>query len=193
VKPAWPLWANTADQEPVPVANSATKEYAKLPEETATFLEAATAFMRRWQLAGLSTWDLPLPQGPLEALPLEAARHFCGPQQSESVFPGYYDIPSTRDLRRERRQVQAQQAEAADLGLEFPLTDISARADDSSKWENVFRFWLIESTALRRYAGRSRLVTRLIEAFAGIAECGLDRIKQIRRVYGHILNTSSSD
>src|SRR5262249_1656865 len=66
VTPPWPLSASTADQLPVAVGAGTADPAPRLPEVTVAFLEATTKFLRRWYLALLTTWDLPVPQGPLE-------------------------------------------------------------------------------------------------------------------------------
>src|SRR5262245_1452419 len=63
VKPPWPLVASTGDQQPIPVVPGwVCSSYQQLPPSTGQFLDEATKFLRRWQLASLASWDLPLPQ-----------------------------------------------------------------------------------------------------------------------------------
>jgi hypothetical protein len=146
----WPLLANTADREPTPVLRSEIDPGGILPEEASAFLEAATRFMRKWKLARMATWDLPVPQGPLEHVPLGLARHVLGPNDTGVFFPGYFDIASAQDVRAEIRERQEAAAREAGLGAEFPLTDLSARADCASAWENAFRLWFVERAVLQR-------------------------------------------
>jgi len=139
--------------------------------------------MRKWYLARLASWDLPLVQGPLEQAPLGLARHVLGPDDTGVFFPGYFDIPSGQDVRAEIRERQEAAAREVAIGVEFPLTDLSARAGSASAWENAFRLWLCERAVLQRYAGRRELFSRLIEAFADMLGCSTERVKQLRRLY----------
>jgi hypothetical protein len=189
VKPPWPLTASTADRRPTPAPDRVVKSPHRLPPETAAFLDAATEFMRRWGLAALATWELPLPQGPLEQLPLDVARDVLGPGHFGSFFPGYYDVPSGQDLRDALRQRQEALGKASGVGAEFPLTDLSARAGRASVWENAFRLWIAEKTAARRYGCRRGLIARLVQAFSLMLGCSDGRVKQLRDVYRRFLDS----
>jgi hypothetical protein len=180
---SWPLLANTADQEPMRITASEIASSDILPEQGVAFVEAATSFMRKWNLARLVTWDLPVPLGPLEQIPLGLARHILGPDTVGTFFPAYFDIPSGRDMRGEIREQQEAAARDVGIGVEFPLTDLSARAGSASAWENVFRLWFIEQAARQRYADRRGLSSRLIEAFAEILDCSVDWVKKLRQDY----------
>jgi hypothetical protein len=179
----WPLLANTADREPTPVLRAEIDPGRILPAEASDFLEAATRFMRKWKLARMATWDLPLPQGPLEHVPLGLARHILGPDDTGVFFPGYFDIPSAQDVRAEIRERQDAAAREAGLGAEFPLTDLTPRAGSASAWENAFQLWFVERAVLQRYAGRRGLTSRLVEAIADMLDCSEDRVKQLRGLY----------
>jgi hypothetical protein len=94
-----PFFANTHDREPVCVA--VVDPGAVLPADDAAFIDDMGKFLRRWQVATLATWELPLPQGPLVGVPLGVARHLLGPDQVVTSLPNYYDTPSIVDLRKE--------------------------------------------------------------------------------------------
>ena len=190
VKPPWPLSASTADQPPVAVRAGSTDPASRVSQETATFLEAMTRFLRKWNLAHLVTWELPVPQGPLEHVPAELARRILGPSSAVSFVPGYHDVPSGQDVREETRELQRASAKQAGVDVEMPLTDLSARGGHASQWENAFRLWLIEWTALQRYPGRHGLATRLVEAFTTLLGCSEDRVKQLRQLYKAALTSA---
>jgi hypothetical protein len=129
----WPLQANTADREPFPVARDGINPTDVLPPAAATFVEDVCRFMRKWNVMSLVTWDLPLSQGPLESIPTGLARHLLGPDQPVSVYPSYFDIPSTQDVRAEIRAQQEAAARSAGIGNDFPRTDLSSRAGRPSE------------------------------------------------------------
>ena len=187
----WPLLANTADREAVAMLRKEIDTNRTLPDNAQSFLEQATTFMRKWDLYGMATWELPLPQGPLEHLPAGPIRHFLGPNNIVSAYPNPYDIPSSQDVRKEIRDQQRRAAREKGIGADFPLTDLAPRAGHASMYENVFRLWFIEGAVLQRYRGRKRLATRLIKAFAEHLNCKIDRINQLRREYkGHLAPVS---
>ncbi len=100
----------------------------RLPDDAAQFLEDLTAFLRKWQLMELATWDLPVPQGPLHNAPSVLAR-LLGPDQTITAAPAYYDIPSNTDVRGEIHLPGAapRAGKAAGFDDEHPLTDLVGR------------------------------------------------------------------
>jgi hypothetical protein len=177
----WPLLANTADQEPIPMPSPKVRSCEPLPPQAAAFLEEFTKFSRKWYVNRLVTWDLPLPQGPLEQIPIGLACRILGPNTISSFYPAYFDIPSSQDVRGEIREQQEAAGKQAGIDADFPLTDLSARAGDhASAWENSFRLWFIEQAALQRYSGRRGLTARLLEGFMEEFHCSSDRVEQLR-------------
>jgi hypothetical protein len=134
-------------------------------------------------VAQLITWDLPQPQGPLTSIPVGTARHLLGPDQVVSALPTYYDTPSKVNIREEIRDMQRAAASALGHQTEHPLADLSARGENMSTLEAVFRMWLLERAARLRYGDRPGLVARLDTAFADIFGCGRYRVRQVRRRY----------
>src|SRR5262249_48658678 len=133
----------------------------RLPAAAVQFLDEAGAFLRKWQLSELVTWDLPLPQGPLSEIPLGVAAQLLGPDHVAFTHPSYYDIPSGTDLRGQVRDQQARVACDAGIGKDHPLTDIGPRDGRPSGYEAAFRLWLVEHAARQRYGERRGLVARL--------------------------------
>jgi hypothetical protein len=185
--PCWPLLAPVSNRQPIPVPAGTIDPALLRPEDTAACLDQATAFMRKWSLAGLATWDLPLPQGPLEQVPLGLATSILGPEHIGTFIPPYYDTPSRQDLREELREQQRGSGRSAGIDSDFPLTNLSARADKASELESAFRLWFIETAARQRYAGRPRLSACLVAAFMQKLGCSEDRVKQLRRIYKFLL------
>jgi hypothetical protein len=183
VGPSFPLQASTGDQPAVASHVFGKAHFEKLDDASSRFIEDATTFMRRWQLCSLVTWDLPFPQGPLENIPLVAARTALGPDGAVSIFPTYYDIPSHADLRGDIREQQRRVAKDNSILMPHPLTDIAARGQSASTSENAFRMWLIETTLRRRYPARHGIVTKLIRAFVELFKFQEDRAHKIRLIY----------
>ena len=189
-KPPWPLSASTADQPPVAVRAGPNDPASRVSLETAAFLEAATRFLRKWNIIHLVTWELPVPQGPLEGVPAELARQILGPSSAVSFVPGYHDVPSAQDVREELRELQRSSAKRSGVDEEMPLSDLSARGGHASQWENAFRLWFIERAGLQRYGNRRGFSTRLLEGFMTILSCSQDRVKQLRQLYKDALTSN---
>jgi hypothetical protein len=184
--PALPFFANTHDQQPIAVG--AVDAAQALPPEVAGFLDDVGRFLRKWQVAQLITWDLPLPQGPLAGIPVGAARHLLGPDQVVSALPAYFDLPSQINTREEIRDMQRAAASALGHQAEHPLTDLSPRGENVSTLEAAFRMWLLERAARLRYGDRLGLVARLDTAFANIFRFSRYRVRQVRRRYSAFLS-----
>ena len=145
--PSWPLSASVGDQPATPVVAGSIDPALRLSADVATFVKDVTAFLRKWRLVSLATWDLPQPQGPLEGIPLGLAERLLGSDSIGTFYPPYFDTPSGQDLRTELRAQQRQSGKSAGIDPEFPLTDLSARPDHPSQWESAFRLWFIELAA----------------------------------------------
>ncbi len=113
---SWPLYASTCD-EAVLSAN------ASAPTDVATFFDELARFLRKYNLAGLVTWDLPLPQGPLEGVMLNLARHLLGPNEPVNKVPTYYDIPSNVNVRAEIQKQQRREARQRGIQGRHPVSD----------------------------------------------------------------------
>jgi hypothetical protein len=160
------------------------------------FLDAFVAFLRRWELDGFVTWDLPKPQGPLYGVPMRLAMHLLGPDRLVDVIPSHYDLGTSPRVLRELRARQAWAGKEAGVEMKYPVTDTSARGDSASRFETAFHMWLIESTILSRYpSARGRgLVARLLPVFTRLyvrsetSNGSTARAKKIRGLYSNYLN-----
>src|SRR5262249_14550844 len=162
----WPLRANTHDGQPLPLRAEEAACLKRLPDLVAQFLNDMGAFLRKWGLMQLSTWDLPVPQGILEGLPLGLTTHLLGPNQAVTTVPPYYDVPSATDVRAKIRSMQKQEARSAGISSTHPISNIGPRDGRASSYEAAFRLWLVERTVRRRYGPRRGLSSRLTDAFA---------------------------
>lgn len=99
-----------ADDQPVSLR--ATESQMVSPSEV-EFTRALNAFLDRWGLMGLATWDLPLPQGPL--LPaMNALQIMQTPGAAVHIALTAWQNPG-RELVEELREHLAIQAESHDL------------------------------------------------------------------------------
>jgi hypothetical protein len=139
-----------------------------LPPEESNFLEDLRSFLRKWGLARLFTWDLPLPQGPVLGVPMRLAMFLLGPDHLLDAIPSHHDLGTSPQVLKEIRARQGWAAREAGVEMEHPVKNASARGDSASRYENAFRMWLIEKTVLSRYpSARGRgLVARLLPVFA---------------------------
>lgn len=69
------------------IGNGTSKKVSK-------FHEDMWEFARRWNIAGLTTWDLPIPQGPLLGVPMSVVSLCRCQDDSSAAFPGF--IPPQR-------------------------------------------------------------------------------------------------
>jgi hypothetical protein len=169
-------------------------EEETLPHEQAQFYGNLGRFLDKWQLIGLATWDLPEPQGPLEDFPLGLAAQLLGPDHTTTIYPTYFDIPSSDDVRGRIREEQRRVARRAGIESEHPVTNISARREkpstnisarreNPSTYESAFRMWLVEKTIRSRYGELSGVVSRLKVVFSELHGFNQSRAAKIRALY----------
>lgn len=187
-RPLLPLNGNVADQPAIPIVSIERHRDRVLGEEVERFLLDFGRFMRTWRLNQMITWDLPLPQGPLDPAPLGLQVTVLGPDHLATTIPSFYDVPSGVDVRGIIREQQGQAAKADGVEMEHPVTDASSRAGRASQYESAFRLWLIESTVRRRYGSPRGLVARLKPAFASFMGVSEDRVHQLRQLYSVALD-----
>jgi hypothetical protein len=143
-----------------------------------------SAFLSHYRLAALVSWELPLPQGPLDNVPVGLAAKLLGPNAPVRFDPSYPHLPgSDVDVGADRRRSQYLAAESDGLGAEHPESQIGRRGGRPSIHENAFRCWLIERALVRRYSGRRGFATRVQLAFEEVLGVGAERVIDIREVY----------
>jgi hypothetical protein len=158
---------------------------ALFPDDLQAYFEAVQSFLVRWELAALVTWDLPLPQGPVE-LPASMLPSVLGTSPTVSHIPSYASPPSDVDLRKETRARQKLNAEAAGLAMPHPVGGLRGKGESLSTNETAFRMWLVE-LALRRRCGNPRgLVARLVPVFADWQGISTERVEQVRKLYSKL-------
>jgi len=152
----------------------------RLRGRRARFHEALDGMCGRWSLAGLATWDLPLPQGPLESLPAALVARLRGADAIVDHYPAFFDIPSDIDLREQVRDRQAIDGQLQGISG-FPVTTTSPRAGRLSEFANLVRLWLIENAVQQRCGSPRGIVTRLIEIVAEVFGVSSERVWQLHR------------
>jgi hypothetical protein len=182
-RPAFPLRASDWDRRPEAVVSLEEYRDQILPEERVKFQDDTCIFMRRWGLAEMLTWDLLVPQAPMEDVPVRLLDTVLGPRARARSYPSHHDIPANVDVRQDIREEQSRAAREAGIEEEHPLTDTSPRGDSPSKYEGAFRMWLIEQAVVSRYGRPHGLVARLLPAFAELFKFSNERAKQIRDLY----------
>jgi hypothetical protein len=192
VRPSWPLSASTHDRQPVPVPPEEAGTVSVLPDATARFLDRAGQFLRNWQLMRLVSWELPLPQGVLDQVPLGLAVQLLGPDHLVQAFPTYANVPSEADVRESIWRQQRFAAREAGIAGGGSLAGISGRSGRASAHETAFRLWLVEQAARARYGDRRGLVTRLTAAFKIMTGKATHYVNELRGMYHHLIAASTA-
>jgi hypothetical protein len=108
----------------------------------AVFLAAADAFLRKWSLVGLATWELPDPVGPHFPAILPQLGTAVDHAVVHIVLPAHYALQGSDALLAEIREHQ--RALAADQGIGDPIGSMShheayGRMFEVAFWENILR------------------------------------------------------
>jgi hypothetical protein len=106
------------------------------------------AFLDRWGLMKMATWDLPVPQGPLLPNPLPPGSS-AQPAHGISLFlPLHYPLQSSEDLIRQVREFQAQAARR--LGLDDSLAGLPHH----EAYAGIFKVVHLERSIRSRFPGK---------------------------------------
>lgn len=177
IRPSFPLYA-----APSEAVAAGRKPHTYLPEEVDRFLGDVAAFLRKWQLAGLETWELPHPQGPLSELPAGLVTQLLGADHILSAVPASFTVPSSEDERKSTLDRQREAARLLGLPKTFPVSGLGGRRDPSLD-EGSFRLWFVEQAVRSRHTLSRGLALRLKLAFIEMLGISEERIKQLRRHY----------
>ncbi len=183
---SWPfspglLNSPAPDGRPQPAAGD-----ARLGESQARLLEDAVRLVWDHQLGQLVTWDLPDPQGVLEAVPLGLAARILNPEHHVLVVPAFSNRPGGEELAQFRRRLQHTNAHTTGLVGNFPTPGIAGREGAPSDYGRAVQLWFVEYATRSRFPGRDvprGLVARLREVFAALYELTPERVQVVRRVY----------
>ncbi len=171
-RPAFPLCR-------VPTSPQVPKGAVRADVPTAQFVQELVAFLDRWSLMNLTTWDLPSPQGPLlpNVLPPNSP---AMPTQGIHIFmPTYFPLQGDDDLHR--HVLKQQQQKAKDQGLDASMAGLS----HATAYERMHQVIHLEQTIVRRNARTNRpppgFMTRVEEAIAAVLNCEVDNVKKLRK------------
>lgn len=171
-------------QRPLRAAAVPEHDAALASPQAASFFERVEAFFDRWGLVELTTWDLPLPQGPMLPSPLPAGAQALPRHGIHVVLPVHYPLAGNDDLLALLREQQVQQAQV--LGLDKSLAGLPHH----EAWARMFDVDFLERAILSRFPGRAPLglVRALVEAmsqYLNVGEARIDRLrKEIRQCRG---------
>lgn len=111
-------------------------------ELTAPFLATLDAFLSKWSLASLATWELPVPAGPLIPDLLPASGRALEQAVVRISLPAHYPLQGSDALLQEIREHQ--RSLAADQGIPDPVGHMShyiayGQMFEVAFWEEVLR------------------------------------------------------
>lgn len=168
-------WIPIADCVPFPLARrgSASRD----GEDIADFIMALGKFLDRWQLARLDTWELPVPIGVYEQMPLRALAALYPDAEVQRLMPGHVAAPSAGP--------QGMDATGRiKLSGEEEVRFMRALAENkTSNEEWIYLVRHIEHVFRTRYGtprGYREVLTGAFMEFTGL---GQDRIAQIVKQY----------
>ena len=136
------------------------------------------AFLDRWGLMRMATWDLPEPQGPMlpAQLPMDAQ---AMPEHGlHIVLPVHYPLTGNDDLLRQIRQQQVQLAERT--GVDPSMAGLPHFA----VYGQMFEVHFLESIIKSRYGGTGRrpgFVTVAEHVIAETLSISVNQVQKLRK------------
>jgi hypothetical protein len=158
------------------------------------FLAELEAFLAKWYLMEMTTWDLPRPQGPLCGMSAKTVEHFTGRTPDIDYYPPFFRVPSSQNLHKDLSD--AQQRAARDSGIidDFPLSGLSPRRSTEQGQElaeagyaTALRPYFAELAFRCRYGDRRGFKSRLDSYMVDKWKLDPRRIRQIRKFYAGAL------
>jgi hypothetical protein len=170
----------------VPAVAADSGELRSMSETEAELVTGMTLLLRRWELSSPVSWELPLPQGPLEDVPAGLAERLLGPELGVTVYPSYFNPPPGEEIAERVRTAQVNTARQLGSAPHHPVAGIAGRDGHDSQPGSAYRMWFFEQAARSRYGDRSGLVARLVDAFAELFDFSTDHARDLRRLYTHL-------
>jgi hypothetical protein len=146
--------------------------------EGADFAKQFSAFLDRWGLQGMATWDLPKPQGPLIPNDLPPGSPALPAHGLHIFLPLHYPLQGDDDLHRQI--LQQQQLLVRDLGLHPSMAGLPHHKAYGQILEVIH--W--EQTVVDRHGRGSRprdFMSQLELAMAETLGVGIDLIQKLRK------------
>lgn len=147
-------------------------------EPVAAFQQMLNAFLDRWGLTRMLTWDLPEPQGPMLPSPIPADSPAMPKHGLHFVLPTHYPLTGTDDLLH---QIQKQQA---NLAQEHGLDATLAGLPHFEAYGQMLEVDLLERTILSRYGKPKRprgLVTVMERSIAEALGLSAHQVQKLRK------------
>lgn len=171
-----------AQERPYPIRRSVRigtppKEVRRASSELAGFQKDLNGFLDLWGLTGMSTWDLPEPQGPLLPAPVGVDSPAMPKHGLHLVLPIHYPLTGTDDLLKQIRQQQVELAR--ELGLDTSMAGLPHH----EAYGQMLEVHLLELTIRSRYGKPRRpgLVTVMEAAIAETLCRSVDQVKKLRK------------
>jgi hypothetical protein len=169
-RPAFPLGRTVRLPELPP-------EAVPVAETVVSFAHDVGAFLDRWELMSLATWDLPEPQGPLFPVCLPADSPALPRQGVHLYVPASHRLDG-EDLVRQVRDLQ--RSAAAELGLEPEFAGLH----HAELYARILKLVHLERTVTLRY-GRARpprgFVGHVVGALADSLGISTDHVRKLRK------------
>jgi hypothetical protein len=175
-----------ADERPYPIARSVrlsapaqgAQRARRARRATESFQEDLNAFLDRWGLMSMLTWDLPVPQGPLLPAPVAADSPAMPKHGLHLVLPIHYPLTSTDDLLTQIRQQQV--CLAREQGLDTSMAGLPHH----EVYGQMLEVHLLELTIRSRYTKPGRLrgfVTVMERVIAETLKLSRDHVQRLRK------------
>jgi hypothetical protein len=184
-------WDDLPPNERPPFPLSRALRWPNLPEgarpasnAAGRFASELQAFLDRWELMHLATWDLPCPQGPLFPNPLPEGSPAVPAQGIQNIVPVHFPIQRNDDL--EHAVTRQQHVLAKDKGIDPSIAGLPHH----DAYGQVLQVRHLESIIVQRYTQVRRpkgFMTRIEEAIAAALDCGVDNIQKIRKAISQCL------
>jgi hypothetical protein len=169
-------------QRPFPIERSVQSDSSSQGDRTAgkavaEYQVQLNAFLDRWGLMGMPTWDLPHPQGPMFPTSLPSDAPSIPQHGLHLVLPIHYPLTGTDELLRQLRQQQVQ------LARENGLDPSMAGLPHFEAYGQMLEVDLLEMTIISRHGTpRPRgFVTVMEHAIAETLDLSVNQVQRLRK------------
>jgi hypothetical protein len=142
----------------------------------AQFAQELEAFLNRWGLIALATWDLPTPQGPMVPLTLPLAAPAWPRHGIFLYIPLHYPLTGGND-RLLDQVLELQRSKVQELGIDTS----SAGLPHYQIYGKLLELIHLEKAVVQRYGQPPGLITVLEEALATSLDVGVNHIQRLRK------------